>query len=49
MSRKQAELLLAAVISIRATSYLFSKVALQSLEPFNLLAIRFLLAFLFYL
>lgn len=45
MTRKRAELLLAAVISIRATSYLFSKVALQSLQPFNLLAIRFLLAF----
>ena len=47
MSRKQAELLLAAVISIRATSYLFSKTALQSMEPFNLLAVRFLLAFVF--
>ena len=47
MSRKQAELLLAAVISIRATSYLFSKTALQSVEPFNLLAVRFLLAFVF--
>lgn len=46
MKPNQAELLLAAVICIRATSYLFSKVALQSLEPFNLLAIRFLLAFL---
>ena len=45
MTRKQAELLLAAVICIRATSYLFSKTALQVLEPFNLLAIRFLLAF----
>lgn len=45
MTRKQAELLLAAVVIIRATAYLFSKVALQTLEPFNLLAIRFLLAF----
>ena len=45
MTRKKAELLLAAVICIRATSYLFSKVALQSLQPFNLLSIRFLLAF----
>lgn len=45
MTRKQAELLLAAIIIIRATGYLFSKVALRSLEPFNLLAIRFLLAF----
>ena len=42
---KQYELLLAAVIAARATSFLFSKLLLQELAPFNLLAVRFLLAF----
>ncbi|MBO4288687.1 MAG: DMT family transporter [Lachnospiraceae bacterium] len=39
------EFLLAGVISLRATSFVFSKLLLQSLGTFNLLAIRFLLAF----
>lgn len=43
---RQYELLLASVIAARATSFLFSKLLLQSLAPFNLLAVRFLLAFL---
>ncbi len=46
MTKSQAEILLAAVILSRATSYLFTKMGLQSLGVFNLLAVRFLLAFL---
>lgn len=42
---RKYELLLAAVISSRATSFIFSKMILQSISPFNVLAIRFLLAF----
>lgn len=45
MSRRQAELLLAAVVLTRSTGYLFSKAGLESLGVFNLLAARFLLAF----
>ena len=45
MSRRQAELLLAAVILTRSTGYLFSKAGIESLGIFNLLAARFLLAF----
>lgn len=45
MSRRQAELLLAAVILTRSTGYLFSKAGIESLCVFNLLAARFLLAF----
>ena len=45
MSRRQAELLLAAVILTRSTGYLFSKAGIESLGVFNLLAARFLLAF----
>lgn len=44
MPRKQSEQLLAAVIIARSTSYIFSKMAMNSLQPFNLLAVRFLLA-----
>ena len=45
MNRRQAELLLAAVILTRSTGYLFSKAGIESLGIFNLLALRFLLAF----
>ena len=45
MSRRQAELLLAAVILTRSTGYLFSKAGIESFGVFNLLAARFLLAF----
>jgi len=41
----QAELLLAAVIAARSVSYLFEKIGLESMEPFTLLGLRFLLAF----
>lgn len=47
MTQKKAEILLAAVIIARSTSYLLSKVSLQSMGPFTLLSIRFLAAFLF--
>ena len=46
MSRKNAELLLAGVIVARSMSLLFAKKALDTLDPFNLLAARFCLAFL---
>ena len=45
MSRRVSELLLASVIAARATSYLFSKLILQGMGVFNLMAVRFLLAF----
>ena len=45
LSRSRAELLLAGVITARATSYLFSKLIMQSMSMFNMLGIRFLLAF----
>ena len=46
MQEKKYEFLLAAVISARATSFIFSKIILQDIRPFNVLAIRFLAAFL---
>ena len=45
MSRRVSEMLLASVIAARATSYLFSKLILQGMGIFNLMAVRFLLAF----
>lgn len=45
MTRQKAELLLAAVIIARSTSYLFMKIGMNSLEPFNLMGLRFLTAF----
>lgn len=45
MKRSHAELLLMTVIILRSTSYLCSKVGLDSLPPLELLAIRFSLAF----
>ena len=44
-SRSRAEMLLAGVITARATSYLFSKLIMESMSMFNLLGIRFLYAF----
>lgn len=44
MTAKQATALLAAVIAARATSFLFSKMLVGSLQPFDLLAVRFLIA-----
>ncbi len=45
LSRSRAELLLAGVIVARATSYLFSKLILQGMDLFNLLGVRFSMAF----
>lgn len=42
---RKYELLLAAVISARATAFIFSKMILEEISPFNLLAVRFLIAF----
>ncbi len=39
------EKLLAGVIAARATSFLFNKLLLADMEPLNLLAVRFLIAF----
>ena len=47
MSQQKSEMLLAAVILSRSTSFILSKLAMNSLTPFNLLAVRFLTAFLF--
>lgn len=44
MTIRRAEILLAAVICARATSFMFSKVLVGTLEPFNVLAVRFLVA-----
>lgn len=44
MQRKHAEILLAAVILARSTSFILNKYTLGRMEPFNLLAVRFLLA-----
>ena len=47
LNRRTGEILLAAVIIARATSFLFSKIVLQSMGPMTLLAVRSLIAFLF--
>jgi len=44
-SQKKSEFLLASVIIARSTSLIFSKMAMGSFEPFNLLALRFVTAF----
>ena len=46
MSSRKYELLLASVIAARATSFIFTKMSLASLDTFNLLALRFLSAFI---
>ena len=45
MSERRAELLLAFVIIARSTSFVFNKLGLGTMSAFNLLAVRFLLAF----
>ena len=45
LTRRQSEILLAAVISARATSMLFSKIVLAGMDVFNLMALRSLIAF----
>ena len=46
-ARTRSELLLAAVIVARSGSFLLSKIALRSMVPLNLLAVRFMMAFVF--
>lgn len=46
MNKRNAEILLIAVIILRSTSYLFSKIGLATLPPLEILAIRFFLSFL---
>ena len=46
MNERKYEVLLASVIAARATSFIFSKMLLLSMSRFNLLAVRFLLAFI---
>lgn len=45
MNGRNAKVLLAAVIIVRASALLLSKTALRQLSPFNLMGVRFLLAF----
>ena len=46
MNGKSARILLIFVFAARGTSFLFSKLLLQDLSPMNVIAVRFLLAFL---
>jgi len=45
VKQHQAEALLAFLIIAQSTSFLFNAMSLESMAPFNLLAVRFLLAF----
>ena len=45
MTQRKAEILLAVVIASRATSFVFNKIGLATMHPFNMLAVRFLLGF----
>ena len=45
MTQRKAETLLAALITARSTSFLFSKIGLDGLGIFNLIALRYLIAF----
>ena len=45
MSERRAEVLLAAVIIARSTSFVFNKIGLRTMDAFNMLSVRFLLAF----
>lgn len=47
MKEKTAKILLASVIVARSTSFVFSKLSLEHMGKFNLLSIRFLVAFIF--
>lgn len=46
VSRGKAEVLLASVIIARSTSFVFNKIGLGTMSAFNMLAVRFLLAFI---
>lgn len=43
---EQSEILMALVIIARSTSFVVSKMSMAAMEPFNILAIRFILAFI---
>ena len=45
MSRRRAELLLAAVVFARSTGFLFAKIALSTMSVFNVMMVRFSIAF----
>ena len=45
LSVRQSEILMAAVIIARSTSFVISKLSMDSMQPFNILAVRFILAF----
>ena len=45
MSVRAATILFTAVIGVRATAFLFSKILLVDMGPFSLMGLRFLLAF----
>ena len=49
MSERKAELLLAAIIMIRSSALLFSKIGMDQMGPLTLIGIRFTLAFMFLL
>jgi drug/metabolite transporter (DMT)-like permease len=44
MTRRSAEILLAVCLALRGSSLLFSKLAMRSIEPLTLIALRFLLS-----
>ena len=46
MKTRNAEILLAAVIIARSTSFMMSKAGLDAIEPMNMMAIRFTIAFI---
>lgn len=46
MTQRKAELLLASVILARSASFLFTKISMENMGIFNLLGVRFTLAFL---
>ena len=47
MNSKKAELLMVSVSFVWGSSYLLMKIGLGSIAPFNLIALRFGIAFLF--
>ncbi|RYL94810.1 DMT family transporter [Sporolactobacillus sp. THM7-4] len=46
MSRRKADMMLVIATMFWGSSYLFMKMGLQSVEPFNLIALRFIIAFI---
>lgn len=46
LTKNSALVLMTAIVIVRGSSFLFSKQLLDSMQPLNLLGIRFLLAFL---